>query len=150
MSRNRPLPLLFLGMISILLGLAGLTVFGRSTLQSSRCTCSTTATLSNSFLEIHTTRFGFVRSKVYQVSYVFWVDGKEFQGTEKLREEPTSLECTAYYDPRNPVHNQLVFHHNTFQLLVSLILSFGGIYLTLFAKVNTQSVGLARNPWEGI
>jgi hypothetical protein len=70
-------------------------------------TATTAGTLVGSYSVESRSDYGAATDKTYSLNYSFVVEGRQYQGSDKLKTEPASPDCTVYYDPGNPEINAL-------------------------------------------
>lgn len=135
--RNRSVLFLFLGCMSMLIGVGGLIMFGSEAIQSARCIRETEGQLSPNYRVVTTKRKGTTITE-YEVNFSFSVGGKEFYGKDTLSVEPTSRSVAVQFNPDDPTQNQLHSHYNFFENLITLSLCVGGFWLAFFAPTGKK------------
>lgn len=66
-----------------------------------------TGSLKEKYTEVTTKKRVYTTTK-YEVEYTFIANnGKKYEGSDTLYEQPDKLECTVYYDPKDPERHSL-------------------------------------------
>ena len=98
---------------------------------------SAKGTLKEKYMEV-TSKKKYYSTKKYEVEYTFMANGKKFEDSDTLYEKPDKLECTVYYDPKNPERHSLTNSD------VNLNFTVLGLSMYLFALI--AYVTLPINP----
>ncbi len=84
---------------------------------------------------------------VFQLSYVFNINGRDYTGTDTVLTPPASRNITVLYNPDNPSQNKIK-RLELGRIAGWILLGLGILYIVLFSGVAARSQSKDREPTQ--
>lgn len=88
--------------ILIVMSLAFGFVAAHHHLRATRCSARTEGLLQQKYIAETTSELGIPYTENYSVRYSFQIQGRNYEGHDRLSTEPVTLEVTVHYNPADP------------------------------------------------